>query len=509
MRALIGIVIAWFFVPMSVFAATSDMVIVEVMFNPAGVDTGFEYIALENKGSELVDLTGWDFYPDDVGYFTFPAFTLAGHKRVTVYLRAAGTNDAERFYHTAVAGREIKDNMGNTSGSVAIFASTDHKDENLIDFVEYGKAGETWESSADKMGLWKKGEYVSLADFQEGQILSRKDAGHGVSSWEVKSALPASTPTPPPATPTPEIRSQGKVYSGPEIKPKIRAYAGRDKTSVAGSEVVFGGKALGWQDDILSGDQIRYMWNFGDGILRDGKKITHIYEYPGTYTATLYVVSGEESEADSIKVTIADNPVRINEIMPGKNGWIELVNPADVDVDIGAWRIKSDSSAFFSLPSRSVLAARSFIVLTATTTGLSFEFSYPKAAIVYPNGKIADELTFDGNITENNTLARVGQDAVVKKPTPGSANDTAKTAVYVTNTSSTTRAVADQSNSKTADSKALSQPLSSEQPVEVQPKEKNSALPAQVSGGETRWLIISIVVGALAGGAFLAMRLLL
>ncbi len=494
--------------PFTVHAAPSDIAISEAMFNPTGVDTGFEYIVLENKGTSPVDMTGWDLYPSGIGYFTFPTFTLGAGSRVTIYLRAVGTNDAVHFYHTAVAGKEIKENMGNTSGSVALFSSTSHTDSALVDFVEYGKAGQTWESSADKMKLWTKGEFISLTDFEEGQVLSRKDAGHGLSSWEIKN-VSAGAPTPPPATESDPQKEQSasvtdsgsKVYSGPEIKPKIRAYAGRDRSSVSGAAVVFEGKALGWQDDILSGDQIRYVWNFGDGVLADGKKIPHIYEYPGVYTATFYVVSGEESEGDSVKITITENPVRLSEILPGTDGWVELTNPSAQDIDISGWQLRAGGQKTFVFPRETVLAARSFVVFPARVTALEFSGENADSFLFYPNGKIADELRVTGTISKGKSFGRLG----VEKPTPGAAPQKSKEFPEKTSNIKVTA-----THPKIIPEK-ISTPTSS---LTVKEKTNKSdvattetALTAQLLGGEKSWLLISIITGIVAGGAVVATRL--
>src|SRR3989344_8000293 len=74
--------------PQWVYAA--DVVLSEVLFNPAGADTGFEYVTLENRGSTDANLFGWQLYPDGAGYFTFPTFSLGAGKRATIYLRKDG-----------------------------------------------------------------------------------------------------------------------------------------------------------------------------------------------------------------------------------------------------------------------------------------------------------------------------------------------------------------------------------------------------------------------------------
>ena len=61
------------------------------------------------------------------------------------------------------------------------------------------------------------------------------------------------------------------------------------------------------------GDCLTYMWNFGDGTSAEGQSVTHRYEKPGTYKATLVVNDGCNSTcstgSDCKTVYISYNPV--------------------------------------------------------------------------------------------------------------------------------------------------------------------------------------------------------
>ena len=47
------------------------------------------------------------------------------------------------------------------------------------------------------------------------------------------------------------------------------------------------------------GDNLSYLWNFGDGNTGDGAKVTHVYSKPGTYTVSLTVNDNSGTECDS------------------------------------------------------------------------------------------------------------------------------------------------------------------------------------------------------------------
>ena len=52
--------------------------------------------------------------------------------------------------------------MGNTSGSAALFAKGVRGKDTIKSFVEWGRGGETWESSAADAGLWDRGTFVDV-----------------------------------------------------------------------------------------------------------------------------------------------------------------------------------------------------------------------------------------------------------------------------------------------------------------------------------------------------------
>ncbi|MEK7630478.1 MAG: lamin tail domain-containing protein [Patescibacteria group bacterium] len=372
-----------YFLPLGAYAAGGAVVIDEVFFNPAGADTGFEYVVLKNTGTEDVALTGWDLYPDGIGYFTFPNFTLSGSARVTVFLRASGQMSAEKLYFASASG-----NMGNTSGSVALFSSSSHSKDTIKDFVEYGKSGETWEPSAADAGLWIKGEPVLITVDEEGEVLRRTgSSGAGASLWSVTDQS-AEVSSEEDLTVTEELAKEatagGKVYSGPTEVSKIRALAGNDRRGIAGADMLFEGKALGWQDDRLESEHTRFFWNFGDGAIAEGENVRHIYGYPGTYVATLYIALGEQTARDDIKITVVENPLVISKVVFGVDGLIEIFNPSGESIDISGWRLSS-----FLFPPRTSIAPKAHTIFGGGVTGINAIEGITPLTLAYPDGKIA------------------------------------------------------------------------------------------------------------------------
>lgn len=66
-----------------------------------------------------------------------------------------------------------------------------------------------------------------------------------------------------------------------------RVYAGRNRRSRVGAKVLFRGSA---KDQF---DRLTYLWRFGDGKMRFGRRVTHRYRRPGRYRVRLLVTDDD------------------------------------------------------------------------------------------------------------------------------------------------------------------------------------------------------------------------
>jgi len=174
---LFALVCAW--------PALSQVLINEVLYDPEGTDTGKEKIEIRNVGSTTIDLTGYDLYPDGIGYFTFPAVSLAPGAIAVVHLRQSGSNSGSEFFHSTPST-----NMGNASGSVALFSSTTHSAAALASFVQWGAGNKAWSSAAVTAGIWSVAA-DSVPAVPEGHSIEYDGAGFTPGDW-----FDQSVPTP-------------------------------------------------------------------------------------------------------------------------------------------------------------------------------------------------------------------------------------------------------------------------------------------------------------------------
>ena len=236
--------------PTATPSARLGLVLNEVLYDPEGTDTGLEYVELFNSGTEAEILTGFDLKADDSAYYTFPDFTLTPGSYVTVHINTSGTDTSTDLF-TGTSG-----NMGNSTGFIALFNSTTHSSTTLIDYLEYGEDGQTWESAAIDAGIWTEGTFVIPAD--EGLSLSLCPNGE---DYDTAANWQGDTPSqggenpcnPPPATPTP-THTEGPSPTPtitptprPTVEPVIQlaGYAHTDYQLVSGGTLAI----LAWVTD--------------------------------------------------------------------------------------------------------------------------------------------------------------------------------------------------------------------------------------------------------------------
>lgn len=401
---LVSLVPAW--------AGADGTVINEVLFDPLGADTGLERIELYNGSATAENLSGWELYPDGIGYFVFPNhFSLGAKSVLTIHLREAGNDTESDLY---LASSTIKTNMGNTSGSVALFSAEPRGKDTIKSFVQWGKGGETWESAASDAGLWSRGTFVTGINITEGSSVALKEdgvTGGGSGAWEVvlrptigQPNKSGGTSIASPAMATSSSSSGAasssvtgalgqEVGSAPPL-PTIKAYAGQDRNTVAGSIVSLLGWGIGLTDKPI--ESARFLWNFGDGETAEGRTVEHIFRFPGTYIIGLHVMSGEYAASDYATVIVAPNQVRIAEVVSGEAGFVRLENPSAMAIDIGGWRLE-EGMAHFILPPRTRIAPRAAAALPNETTRLALTALgiSPKIVLRYANGFVA-ETFFEG-----------------------------------------------------------------------------------------------------------------
>ena len=290
-----------------------QIVINEIYYDPPGVDTGYEWVELYNNSSTDIDISGWDLKLASGDYYTFPAGTvIEAHTWIVVHNNSDGTNTNDEFF----TGSSGFGNMSNTANSVVLFNSTAHNINTIVDFIQYGAGGQTWESLAVQKGIWTQGDFAQ--DCDEGFSLNLYpdgDDNNTSNDWICCSASLLgsncqATPTPPTETPT----------FTPTATP----------TS------------------------------------------TPTPPTPFTSTPTPFITNTPTPSPTS---TPFFNSVVINEVFydpPGNDTgyeWVELYNNSSTDIDISGWDLKLASGDYYTFPAGTVIEAHTWIVVHNNSDG--------------------------------------------------------------------------------------------------------------------------------------------
>ncbi len=126
-------------------------------------------------------------------------------------------------------------------------------------------------------------------------------------------------------------------------------------------------------------DQVRYVWNFGDGATAEGETVLHHYDFPGRYAVTLTVAQDRNSGSDRVVVTA--EPARLGFVVHG-DGSVEIVNVAGRDLDLSRWHIARGFDRFM-LPEETYLLTGASLRIAQATLGFKAD---QVTELRYPNG---------------------------------------------------------------------------------------------------------------------------
>jgi hypothetical protein len=157
----------------------AQVILSEVLYEPAGVDTGQQVVEIRNLGVDPVEIGGWwlSFKP---GEWRFPSpLTLDPLGTILVHLSRSGTSGTTDLYTGLSGMRNLEQ-----EDSIALFSTNLFSDPTfMVDFVQWGTAGQDMESVAVEKGIWTEGTVVDTVLLREGSSIARLPEGIGASAW--------------------------------------------------------------------------------------------------------------------------------------------------------------------------------------------------------------------------------------------------------------------------------------------------------------------------------------
>ena len=379
---------------MPVFCS-ADVVINEIMYDPDGSDTGREWVEIKNNGYSDVDITGWKFadvVADDTTakhiLYIPPDHGGSGTMTLSANSFAILASDAVAFLgeRSGFSGTVIDttiSNFGQQDGRT-YYAKLFNKDGVEVDSVSY---------------------IISMGANGDGNSL-QLSSGAWVAATPTPGATNVSTSNSPPADTNTDSNnsnnnnnnqiatlSVGNAVDRAPVDPQIFAYINGANSAIVGVETIFKGSVFGLDKKPLI--NARYLWSFGDGILREGQTVSHFWRIPGVYLIVLEVSSGEFNTSNRLKVTVSESKISIAETKDGTDGFVLIRNDSKDDTDISRWAIKTVSKIFY-FPTPTIILGGGSVAFANSVTGLMPEAD--AVELLYPNGSVASQ--FNKEISE-------------------------------------------------------------------------------------------------------------
>lgn len=346
-----------------------------------------EWIELFNEGDTPVDLSGWSIVALDGS----PSITLSGALAPLGYFLIERTDDTTVPDIPADQVAPFGSGLSNTGETLYLKDATGTVIDTVVGGTGWANIGgdnSTKETAQYTRSGWVTGVPTPrTANVTHGEVItasttaapsdiaSSKDAGAEVSSGGIVNI---------PSTPT---------YPRKEISVAL----GDVKNALVGIPMNFFGTAYGLYDEPLP--HATFRWNFGDGALGEGKEVSHVYHFPGEYSVVLEVFWGSEHKTIRTSVNITEPLVRISKTVSGSNGFIELTNRSEHEVDISLWQLRVKKGASFTIPRNTFISAGQSVRFPNIVTGSAlFDDGLD---LVYPDGSIV--ASFGGVTTSTST----------------------------------------------------------------------------------------------------------
>jgi len=389
--------------------ARANVIINEIMYNPAGTDTNREWVELYNNGSDTVDITSgksdsaWRF--DDgsssLHYINDDLNIPAGG-----YAVLADNKDTFLSDYPSFSGLVADTSMSlNNNGTIKIWNGS--KDAgSVIDSVSYNStSGADNDGNSLQLvnGSWspgtptpgKENTDVSISDSSDADNTNDSSASNSDSS-NIDNTTSNSSTTSSSKTKTVKINST--------IKAKILA----QDIAFAGLPVQITSQILGYSNEtMLYG---KYFWNFGDGDSKmtiDSLKFSHTYLYPGEYNLSLEYYSNPASQfsdaVSSLSIKVVPIVLSISKVGDVKDFFIQLTNDSDYDIDISGLVLYANGKVFV-FPKNSVILSKNQTTVAGKITGFTLadandlKLKMPSGEVIFDyNAPVQNKIIFQSS----------------------------------------------------------------------------------------------------------------
>lgn len=219
----------------------------------------------------------------------------------------------------------------------------------------------------------------------------------------------------------------------PNSPPTAQISANKEKAFV-GEEVIFDGSDSFDPD----GDELEFLWDFGDGKTAQGIIVSHSFSKAKNYKVTLEVKDkrGASDKANlKIEILKKENPtlsdfssqVFISELLPNPKGrddeeFIEIFNGGEKEIDLSGWYFKKERSGY-KIPDGTKILPGQYLVFWKKDTKITLVNKSDEISLFDGEDNLVDSISYQ-NAPEGFSFAKNedGEFEWTKILTPGAKN---------------------------------------------------------------------------------------
>lgn len=367
MRRGCWIVFAVFLVPNFSFAAITFS---EIAWMGSVESANHEWIELHNEGS-AIDVSGWTI-TDDMNLSISLEGVVPANSRVVL----------ERTSDTSAPGAAFLIYTGSlvNAGATLKLIRADGSVEDQI------AGGEGWELIG-------------------GDNTTKETAQYTEAGWVTAYPTPGSVPAAvavvsenPEQKKTSKTQVLSKTQEGQAVYlklPDVTLDLDLDTPEIAyvNQELSMSAVATGAGDTIIN--SLEYDWNFGDGSIRRGREVSHVYKYPGTYVVTTFAEFKRQHA--TLQKTITVLPVSLS-LTQNSAGDVQVNNDSPYELDLSGYKLVGENS--FVFPPRTFLLANQTITVPTYMLGKTFN----RMLALYDTEKVLLATILPGRVSEEQTV---------------------------------------------------------------------------------------------------------
>lgn len=353
-----------FFTTISSITYASALFISEIMYDPAGSDTGREWIEVFNDSASPIVFSEWKFFESGTNH---GVISYQGGDVISANGYAVIADNPVRFLadYPSYQG-PLYDSAFSLINTGEVLSIKDGSGT-VVDSLTYDTSlgGSNDGTTLSKMsGAWLKGEATPGIANKVATILEN---GGGTGTI---------------ATTT---ETQGTIAQMAPPSADIVLYLPKEKLVIAGADTEFTAYSMTRAGKLI--ENVRYTWAFGDGGQRTGTSTLYRYVYPGRYLLYLMGTNGAIAGDARMLVRVVAPDLTISSVGTGKYGvYVDVINPNMYDLDVSGWNLVIEGMKY-PFPQNTIMLAQGSTRFSGVAMGFASTTisSSTEVAIIFPN----------------------------------------------------------------------------------------------------------------------------